>query len=344
MRKPGPSPCHAVSLLLLATTALPAQQQFAELFGRHLPAWRGNVGRLALADVDNDGDLDLVLPVRGGPNRLWQNDGSGVFTDVTATHMPPGADEARAVAVADIDGDGDLDLAFANLGAQGRNRLYRNVGAGVFQDTTQSHLSHQDFPSTALQFVDVDGDGDQDLVVTGDATQLYANDGTGHFANVTATRLPASIDAQAAAFGDIDGDGDVDVDLVLARSAGAVAVVLGQGAAVERGHRNVRALTAAALAHNRRRPRAAIHSPRKHARPPPTMLGYRVVDATPPCRRPFARAHPPKPPPSRPRGAGGCSAPPASPACSPGRCWSAGRSSMPAGRRSTHRSRSSRCC
>ncbi len=273
MRKPGPSPCHAVSLLLLAATALPAQQQFAELCGRHLPAWRGNVGRLALADVDDDGDLDLVLPVRGGPNRLWQNDGSGVFTDVTATHMPPGADEARAVAVADIDGDGDLDLAFANLGGQGRNRLYRNVGAGVFQDTTQSHLPHQDFPSTAVQFVDVDGDGDQDLVfaqhgaiparhrlfrnngtgafvddsaasmppapaqpidapglaaadvdgdgdqdlvVTGDATQLYANDGTGHFANVTATRLPASIDAKAAAFGDIDGDGDVD--LVLARS------------------------------------------------------------------------------------------------------------------------------
>ena len=269
MQNQNPGSGHVVVSLLLVASVAMAQQQFAELPGRHLPEWRGTVGRLALVDVDGDGDLDLVLPVRGGPNRLWQNDGSGAFIDVTATHMPAGTDEARAVAAADIDGDGDQDLAFAYSGFQGSHRLYRNLGGGVFTDITGSHFAPQGFTSRAVLFVDVDGDGDrdlvfaddatsplrhrlfrndgtglfqddsatsmpaalpqayatnlaaadidgdgdQDLVITGASTRLYTNDGTGVFTDGTAARLPTSTDDEAAAFGDVDGDGDADLVL-----------------------------------------------------------------------------------------------------------------------------------
>ncbi len=65
------------------------------------------------ADVDGDGDLDLVVGTRGGPVMLWQNDGAGRFTDVTATSGLVGGYGATTLTMADVDRDGDLDLYVA---------------------------------------------------------------------------------------------------------------------------------------------------------------------------------------------------------------------------------------
>ncbi|MFQ5504730.1 MAG: FG-GAP repeat domain-containing protein, partial [Planctomycetota bacterium] len=62
---------------------------------------------VALADVDADGDLDLVLGSYGYQNLLYLNDGKGTFSDATAPKMPISVRFTRAVAVGDVDGDGD---------------------------------------------------------------------------------------------------------------------------------------------------------------------------------------------------------------------------------------------
>jgi enediyne biosynthesis protein E4 len=65
------------------------------------------------ADVDGDGDLDLLVGTHGGPVTLWANDGTGRFTDATASSGLTGGYAATTMTLADIDGDGDLDLYVA---------------------------------------------------------------------------------------------------------------------------------------------------------------------------------------------------------------------------------------
>ena len=70
------------------------------------------------ADVDGDRDLDLFVTAMGQPNRLFQNDGSGKFTDITATSGIGTRFGSSSIALADIDGDSDLDLYVVNYGAK----------------------------------------------------------------------------------------------------------------------------------------------------------------------------------------------------------------------------------
>jgi len=72
-----------------------------------------NTQSVALADIDGDGDLDLVAGNDAGePNRVYTNDGSGNFTD---SGQMLGSNNTVSVALADIDGDGDLDLVAGNF-------------------------------------------------------------------------------------------------------------------------------------------------------------------------------------------------------------------------------------
>src|SRR2546430_10267774 len=69
----------------------------------------------ALADVDGDGDLDLIVNPVGGGTHLFLNDGQGHFTELRPPLNPGKA--GMSLALADIDGDGDLDLYIANYRA-----------------------------------------------------------------------------------------------------------------------------------------------------------------------------------------------------------------------------------
>ncbi|MEO7522074.1 MAG: VCBS repeat-containing protein, partial [Gemmatimonas sp.] len=66
-----------------------------------------------MADVDGDGDLDLIVGTFGGPVKLYANDGRGKFTDVTASSGLSGGYLATTMTLADIDGNGSLDLYVA---------------------------------------------------------------------------------------------------------------------------------------------------------------------------------------------------------------------------------------
>ncbi|MEM7200943.1 MAG: VCBS repeat-containing protein [Planctomycetota bacterium] len=187
----------------------------------NLPVDTGISSSIVAGDVDGDGDPDLLIgnehPI--GQNRLYLNDGQGVFRDATTTHLPVAADITRALALGDVDGDGDLDAYIAN-DVFAQDRLLINDGGGVFADRT-SQLPVQREDAQAVTLVDLDGDTDLDaLVSTLASVQLLKNDGAGVFTLVSRLKSEtASSYAHSAA--DVDGDGDVDalVGFAIDRSA-----------------------------------------------------------------------------------------------------------------------------
>lgn len=171
------------------------------------------------ADLTEDGAPDLILG-NNGQNRFLENDGSGGFVDRTSTRMPPLADTTQDVELGDVDGDGDLDLLVAN---EDRNRLLENDGGGRFRDRSAASLPVAGYAEESREgdFGDVDGDGDIDILFANvyafvvDANpqnRLLLNDGAGVFTDVTADRLPESMERSFDGdFIDIDGDGDLDI-------------------------------------------------------------------------------------------------------------------------------------
>lgn len=80
-------------------------------------------------DMDNDGDMDLVVAVLGGTKRIYRNSGTGAFTQVTGV-ITATTDSSLDVKVADFDGDGRYDIV-TGQGESGafQNRIYMNNGA-----------------------------------------------------------------------------------------------------------------------------------------------------------------------------------------------------------------------
>lgn len=128
-------------------------------------------GGAALFDMEDDGDLDLLLVQSGrlgaaddGPrHRLYRNDGRGRFTDATAGSGVDVPGYGMGVATGDVDGDGDVDVYLTNLGA---NVLLVNDGRGRFTDATAKAGVAGSGWSTSAAFTDLDVDGDLDLFVT----------------------------------------------------------------------------------------------------------------------------------------------------------------------------------
>ncbi|UCD85128.1 MAG: VCBS repeat-containing protein, partial [Deltaproteobacteria bacterium] len=173
-------------------------------------------------DIDDDGDLDIILANWGligneatRQNRLYLNDGSGNFTDITSSALPADTDMSWDAEFADVDGDCDLDIFIVN--DLNQNRLYLNDGSGIFIDGTTDSVPVDSDWSLDAAFGDVDGDGDLDIFIANEDSQnrLYLNDGTGKFTDVTGSALP--IDSEwswNADFADVDTDGDLDVFIV----------------------------------------------------------------------------------------------------------------------------------
>jgi hypothetical protein len=138
-------------------------------------------GGVAVFDYNNDGrpdifftnGADIATLKKSSPkyfNRLYRNDGNGVFTDVTAQAGLQGTGFDIGVAVGDYDNDGFPDLFVA--GVHG-NTLYHNNGDGTFTDVTKkAGLDKWNDPeygplwAVAAVWVDVNNDGLLDLFVS----------------------------------------------------------------------------------------------------------------------------------------------------------------------------------
>ena len=190
-------------------------------------------------DLDGDGDLDLFLGgLENDPSQIFQNDGTGQFTDVTAGSGIDFMSSPHTISAAlgDYDGDGDLDMAMAHWGTpRDRNNpgetetLWRNETTGgaikftaVSQqagisselglDRTGGVLGEDHDYTFAPGFADIDGDGDQDLLSVADfgSSRVFINDGDGTFTNITDPTIITDTNGMGAAIGDYDGDGDMD--------------------------------------------------------------------------------------------------------------------------------------
>lgn len=175
-------------------------------------------GSVAFADIDNDGDQDLLITGRSIPEQgitiLYLNDGNGNFTQVTGT--PFENVEYSSIAFADIDNDGDQDVLITGFNTDfiAISKLYTNDGNGNFTELLNTPFVGVNLSSVA--FADIDGDGYKDLLITGitddyeSTTNLYKNEGNGNFSEITETPFD-DVGYSNIAFEDVDNDGHQDI-------------------------------------------------------------------------------------------------------------------------------------
>jgi hypothetical protein len=136
---------------------------FPDETANRLPAGTNTSTGAEFGDIDNDGDLDIFIANFTAQNKLYINDGTGVFTDVTSTRLPIDTAKSIDAILGDVDNDGDLDILVVNNLQQ--NRLLINDGTGKFTDGTATRLPAETCADCDASFGDVDGDGDIDLAV-----------------------------------------------------------------------------------------------------------------------------------------------------------------------------------
>ncbi len=168
-----------------------------------LPGIATGTQNVIVADMDTDGDPDIIIANRGAPNQILVNDGSGHFT---AIDLPGGSRDTLDLAAGDLDGDADIDLYVANWSGQSSQIL---LNQGNLQFTAS------DAPATGgyalgVALGDLNGDGSLDVVVSNDfsASQVFFNDGNGNLS--LSSGLPRGGFSWDVALADLDGDGDLD--------------------------------------------------------------------------------------------------------------------------------------
>lgn len=197
----------------------------------------------AMADYDNDGDVDIYV-TNLGPNVLYRNRGDGTFEDVAEAAGVGNRSFGSSCLFADADADGHLDLYVVNYvvlslsdekmcGKPGLRTychpsdydaapdvFYHNQGDGTFADwTRKAGLYRDDGKGLGVVASDFDGDRDIDIYVANDTSPnfYFRNDGEGVFQEVGQILgvaygeggLPEA--GMGVAAGDYDGDGWMDL-------------------------------------------------------------------------------------------------------------------------------------
>ena len=217
----------------------PDDTGFLALYRGWESAASANSTDVRFADVDNDGDLD-VLVANGDHNLLYENQ-TGTIAPLATSFIPEETLPGKVI-LGDYDRDGDLDMA-VSLPSGGGAVVYRNDGMGFadldidgFEGDSYDFVAYPGFTeswrvqydetysvTTDIAWGDVDGDGDLDLAVAngrpspgepGFVDRIYSNDGSDVNGNLFMSpcwESPHPDASTSVAWGDVDGDGDLDV-------------------------------------------------------------------------------------------------------------------------------------
>jgi hypothetical protein len=185
---------------------------------------------IAAADLDRDGDLDLAAPnADSGDLSVLLGDGEGGFETLAGRPARLGTRPMR-VATGDWSGDGLVDLV-VSLDDARELRLLEGLGDGRF--TSIAEPLRADRACFNQVIVDVDADGDQDVLATGaGVVHAWLRTPAGSFEHMAT--VTTGIDSQILAIGDIDRDGSLDV-VAGGWNVPRVAILLGRPSAPEHG-------------------------------------------------------------------------------------------------------------
>jgi hypothetical protein len=176
------------------------------------------VSAIAAADIDRDGDIDLVTG-DAGTLRVWRNDGGGAFAEDPAALSGDGRVQSiTALALGDLDGDGNPDLVVGQAGDPLRAWLGEPGGTGSFLPA-DAVISPIPANVTRLSLADIDGDFDPDLAVSiaGGPLRIFI-DREGLLEDQTFPRLGTVPEASAIAIG--GWDLGCEPDVVIASAGG----------------------------------------------------------------------------------------------------------------------------
>jgi hypothetical protein len=160
------------------------------------------------ADVDGDGDLDILGAAYDGDDIVWWENTNGVGAAWVWRTVDGDFDGAYSVHAADVDGDGDLDVLGAAYYADDITWWENTNGVGT---TWSEHVVDGDFDEAkSVYTADMDGDGDLDILGAGDDgfTWWENTNGVGTSWQKRGVSGYPGVSVYAA---DMDGDGDTDV-------------------------------------------------------------------------------------------------------------------------------------
>ncbi len=201
---------------------------FVDATAGSLPLVATDSRDLVVADIDADGDHDLLFVESGRSDLLFENDGAGRFRDVTASRIRDWLPELLVAAFVDVDGDSDPDLLAA--GSAGEMLLLVNDGTGTFLRPASGSLPPVAGRVWRLIEADFDRDRRADLLLGIEGqSRPWFGDGRGGFVDGNAPRLVTTFRSGSdVTLRDVDGDGWLDA-IVAQTLRGHAEVLLNDG-------------------------------------------------------------------------------------------------------------------
>jgi FG-GAP-like repeat len=197
-------------------------------------AGRSWTNKVELADINGDGLVDVLFanggnydsPGEPAYSQVFLNQGaSQMFDEATRQVFGPTRMLARVIKVRDVNADGSPDILVGTT-YQTQSQLYLGNSSGNFTNVTRTHLPQIKASIGDLEFGNVDGDEDLDVVLAdwgpgnpmyseGGRPMLWLNDGNGHFSDATRARMPDVLVGFSWELEFVDVNNDYDLDIMV---------------------------------------------------------------------------------------------------------------------------------